>query len=97
MTEHGSGTRAGRHTREIPLAADPDIRTNDSVPRQTAGNVRVSHSSHDGAIAVVVSLDGHVLDLRLTPAATQRPADQLAHDILDCIHAAQGLFPTPGT
>jgi hypothetical protein len=79
------------------LAADPDIRTTDGLPRQTTSNVSISHSSHDGAIAVVVSLDGHVLDLRLTPAATQRPADQLAQDILGCIHAAQGLFPTPGT
>ncbi|WIV59245.1 YbaB/EbfC family nucleoid-associated protein [Amycolatopsis nalaikhensis] len=77
------------------MAADPDIRSTESIPRPTTGNVRVSHSSHDGAIAVVVSLDGHVRDLRLTPAATQRPADQLAQDILDCIHAAQGLFPTP--
>lgn len=74
------------------MAADPEIRTTDPIPRQPGGNVRVSHSSHDGAIAVVVSLDGHVLDLRLAPSATQRPAEQLAQDILDCIHAAQDLF-----
>lgn len=76
------------------MAADPDIRTTNRIPRQPVSNVRVSHSSHDGAIAVVVSIEGQVLDLRLAPSATQRPAEQLAQDILDCIHSAQDLFTT---
>lgn len=76
------------------MAADPDSRTTDRIPRQPRGTVRVSHSSNDGAIAVVVSLEGQVLDLRLAPSATQRPAEQLAQDILGCIHSAQALFTT---
>jgi hypothetical protein len=75
------------------LAADPDTRT--SVPRQQRSNVQVSHSSHDGVIAVIVTLDGQVRDLQLTESATQRPAAQLARDILDCIHSAQALFDPP--
>lgn len=80
---------------EFPLAVDPDIRTSTRAPRQSRANVQVSHSSHDGAIAVVVSLDGHVRDLQLTEAATGRPAAQLAADILECIHSAQALFDPP--
>ncbi len=44
---------------------------------------------------MTVTLDGQVRDLRLTDAATQRPAAQLAKDILECIHSAQHLFTQP--
>ncbi|WP_410622957.1 hypothetical protein [Amycolatopsis sp. cmx-8-4] len=70
------------------MAADPDLRT--SVPRRST--VQASHSSHDGAISVIVTLDGQVRDLQLADTATTRPAAQLARDILECIHAAQALF-----
>jgi hypothetical protein len=70
---------------------DPGI----SVPRQNRSNVQVSHSSHDGAISVVVTLDGQVRDLQLAASATRRPAAQLASDILGCIHSAQALFDQP--
>ncbi|MET8852296.1 hypothetical protein [Amycolatopsis sp. NPDC004625] len=76
------------------MAADPELRT--SVPRRNT--VQVSHSSHDGAIAVVVTLDGQVRDLQLADTVTTRPAAQLARDILECIHSAQALFdPGPAT
>ena len=70
------------------MAADPDI----NLPRQNRTNVQVSHSSHDGAISVIVTLDGQVRDLQLADTVTLRPAAQLAKDILDCIHSAQALF-----
>ncbi len=38
------------------MAADPDLRR---IPRNA---VQVSHNSHDGAISVVVTLDGQVRD-----------------------------------
>ena len=76
------------------MAADPELRT--SLPRQSS--VQVSHSSHDGAISVVVTLDGQVRDLQLADTVTTRPAAQLARDILECIHSAQALFdPGPAT
>ncbi|WIX98385.1 hypothetical protein QRX60_30495 [Amycolatopsis mongoliensis] len=76
------------------MAAEPDLRT--SVPRRST--VQVSHSSHDGAISVVVSLDGQVRDLQLADTVSSRPAAQLAKDILECIHSAQALFdPGPAT
>lgn len=70
------------------MAADPDLRT--SRPRHST--VQVSHSSHDGAISVVVTLDGQVRDLQLADTVTTRPAAQLAREILECIHSAQALF-----
>ncbi|QKV73958.1 YbaB/EbfC family nucleoid-associated protein [Amycolatopsis sp. Hca4] len=70
------------------MAADPELRT--SLPRQSS--VQVSHSSHDGAISVVVTLDGQVRDLQLADTVSTRPAAQLARDILECIHDAQALF-----
>lgn len=79
------------------MTADPETRTEDRIPREVTGIVQVSHGSHDGAISVVVSLDGAVVDLRLAEVATQRPAAQLARDILECIHEAQHLFgPSEG-
>ncbi len=76
------------------MAADPELRM--SFPRRT--NVQVSHSSHDGAISVVVTLDGQVRDLQLADTVTTRPATRLARDILECIHSAQALFdPGPAT
>ncbi|MGK3202754.1 hypothetical protein [Amycolatopsis sp. MEPSY49] len=71
------------------MAADPDTR-----PRART-KVQVSHSSHDGAISVVVTLDGQVRDLQLADTVTTRPAAQLARDILDLIHSAQALFDPP--
>lgn len=52
----------------------------------------MSHSSHDGAISVTVTLDGQVRDLQLADTVTNRHAAQLAQDILECIHSAQALF-----
>ncbi len=75
------------------MAADPDTHT--STPPRQRGKVQVSHSSHDGVISVIVTLDGQVRDLQLTESATRRPAAQLARDILDCIHSAQALFDPP--
>jgi DNA-binding protein YbaB len=54
--------------------------------------VRVQQSSADGAVTVAVDLEGHVVDLQLADVALQRPAGQLAHDILTCIRAAQATF-----
>ncbi|WIV52947.1 hypothetical protein [Amycolatopsis nalaikhensis] len=54
----------------------------------------MSHSSHNGAIAVVVTLDGQVRDLQLADTVTTRTAAQLARDILECIRSAQALFDT---
>ncbi|WP_410670593.1 hypothetical protein [Amycolatopsis sp. cmx-4-68] len=75
------------------MAADPD--THQSAPPRHRSNVQISHTSHDGVISVVVTLDGQVRDLQLTKSATRRPAAQLARDILDCIHSAQALFDPP--
>lgn len=75
------------------MAADPDTRQ--PTPPLPRNNVQISHSSHDGVISVVVTLDGQVRDLQLTESATRRPAAQLARDILDCIHSAQALFDPP--
>ncbi|MFI5614142.1 hypothetical protein [Amycolatopsis sp. NPDC051903] len=74
------------------MPADPDLQTTSRIPGPRAGSVLISHSSHDGAVSVLVALDGAVVDLRITESAALRPPGQLAHDILGCIHAAQEAF-----
>ncbi|WP_326835069.1 hypothetical protein VSH64_09080 [Amycolatopsis rhabdoformis] len=74
------------------MPAEPDLQMTDRILGQRIGSVHISHCSHDGAISVVVALDGAVVDLRITEAAAHRPPGELARDILACIHAAQAPF-----
>ncbi|WP_216212979.1 YbaB/EbfC family nucleoid-associated protein [Amycolatopsis aidingensis] len=45
-------------------------------------------SNADGSVAVTVTSTGAVVDLRLTPEATQRPHTQLQQELLEAIRTA---------
>ncbi|GAB3504013.1 YbaB/EbfC family nucleoid-associated protein [Amycolatopsis cihanbeyliensis] len=45
-------------------------------------------SNADGSVAVTVTPTGAVVDLRLTPEATQRPHTQLQRELLEAIRVA---------